>query len=182
MSQPEPRQTEAANRLIDLLLRSLLGPLSAAAQVRFAIIEHNGTAEATCYTVTNSAAMRGRWIGVSPRNQPLSHWRDCEPALLAGHCVVHQPATGLTDPLFGFLASRVSSVLVCPVTSAAGNLMGGIFVVWDANDRMPEADALRNLMAASQRVAAQIAAIHHLWRYDASAARRDARHRVLQHA
>jgi hypothetical protein len=160
MSQPEVRHMIAKNRLIDQLLKTILGLSSGAARVRLTLIR-NGT-EPLRYDVANSIALRGRWLGPARQNQPLSDWKGFLPALLTGQCVLHRiPEVRMAAPAFGFPSSRPSRALVCPVAGADGNLLGAIFTVWDGAAQPPEHTPLRSLMAAGKHVATQIAAVLH---------------------
>jgi hypothetical protein len=158
MSQTESRQAVAANQLIDRLMKTVLDLSPGAARVRLALVRNE--TERLRYDVTNSVALRGRWIGSARSGQPLSDWSDFLPALLAGQCVLHRILdVRMAAPAFGFPSSRPSIVLVCPVGGPGGHLVGAIFIMWDGDARPPEHLALRGLMAEGKRVATQIAAV-----------------------
>ena len=158
MSQTESRQAVAANKLIDRLMTTVLDHSPGAARVRLALIR-NEMARLR-YDVTNSVALRGRWIGSPRSDQPLSDWSDFLPALLAGQCVLHRILdVRMAAPAFGFPSSRPSIVLVCPVGGAGGHLLGALFIMWDGDAQPPEHAALRSLMVEGKRVATQIAAV-----------------------
>ena len=167
MPQNEPRTTVAASRLIEQLMKTILRQSPGMTRVRLAVV-HGGTAGCSLpgtprYDVTNSVAARSRPIGPLARNQPLSDWTDFLPALLASQCALHQiPGAGKAAPPSGLASSCATTILACPVTGAAGDLMGAIFIMWDGNDRPPEARALHRLMQAGKQVAAQIAAVLNL--------------------
>ena len=164
MPQNEPRTSVAASRLIEQLMKTILRQSPGVTRVRLAVV-HGGITgysptETPRYDVTNSVAARSRAIGPLARNQPLSDWTDFLPALLAGQCALHQiPGAGTAAPPSGLASSCATTILACPATGAAGDLMGAIFIMWDGNDRPPEAQALLRLMEAGKQVAAQIAAV-----------------------
>jgi hypothetical protein len=158
MPQIELGQAEAANRLIERLMKTVLDLAPGAARLRLTRLRDGAVWPA--YDVTHSVAARGRWIGAMQRNQPLSDWRDFLPALLAGQCVLHRIAeVRSAAPAFGFPSARPSRVLVCPVTSADGPLLGAVFIVWDGDAKPPERAALRALKATARQLATQIAAV-----------------------
>jgi hypothetical protein len=158
MSPTKSRQVIAANQLIDRLMKTVLHLSAGAARVRLALIRRE-TARLR-YDVTNSVALRGRWIGSPRSDQPLSDWSDFLPALLAGQCALHRILdVRMAAPAFGFPSSRPSIVLVCPVGGPGGHLVGAIFIMWDGDAQPPEHVALRGLMAEGKRVATQIAAV-----------------------
>ena len=158
MSQIEPRQVAAANRLIERLMKTVLELAPGAARLRLTRIRDSATWPS--YDVTNSVALRGRWIGAMHRNQPLSDWRDFLPALLAGQCALHQVVqVRSAAPAFGFPSARPSRVLVCPVTGADGQLLGAIFFGWDCDAQPPAGAALHALIAAANGLAMRIAAV-----------------------
>lgn len=161
MSQIEPRQVVAANRLIERLMKTVLGVAPGAARLRLTRLRDGGAWPH--YDVTNSVAARGRWLGAMRQNQPLSDWRDFLPALLAGQCALHRVVEiRSAAPAFGFPSAHPSRVLVCPVTGVDGQFLGAIFIVWDCDARPPQGAALRALMAAAKRLATQIAAVLNL--------------------
>ena len=158
MSQTDSRQAVAANRLIDGLLKCVLGVSPGAARGRLGLIRYE--TERLRYDVTNGVALPSRWIGPVRSDQPLSDWNDFLPALLAGQCVLHRIlAVGMAAPAFGFPSSRPSTVLVCPVGGADGHLLGGIFIMWEGDALPPERAVLRGLMAEGKRVGIQIAVV-----------------------
>jgi hypothetical protein len=161
MPRTEARQMIAANRLIDQLLKAILGLSPGAARVRLTLLRNS--TEPFRYDVANSIALRGRWLGPARQNQPLSDWSDFLPTLLTGQCVLHPILeVRMAAPAFGFPSSRPSKALVCPVAGAEGHLLGAIFTVWDGAAQPPEHPALRSLMAAGKHVATQIAAVLYL--------------------
>lgn len=160
MWHPEPRRAEAADSLIEVLLKSLLGPPAGATRVNLALIDTDAATGSPRYSVTTRVTTRGPATDVKARNQPLSDWSDCLPALLTGQCAVHRlTAADRTTPLFGFLSSRLSTALVCPVAAAGGQLVGGVFIVWDDNDLPPAGALLKGLIESTHRVAIQIEAV-----------------------
>jgi hypothetical protein len=164
MSQNEPNTTVAANRLIEQLMRTLLRQSPGITRVRLAVI-HGGLAGPMPagpprYDVTNGVAARGRLIGPLAPDRPLSDWNDFLPALLAGLCALYRvPAAGSPALSSGLVSSCATSVLVCPATGPAGDLMGAVIVMWDGNNQPPEPVALRRLMDAGRHVATQAAAV-----------------------
>jgi hypothetical protein len=160
MSQNEPNTTVAANRLIEQLIKTLLGQSPGITRVRLAVIHGGLAGVASRYDVTNGVAARGRSIGPLARDCPLSDWNDFLPALLVGQCALHRlPAAGTPAPSSGLASSCATSVLVCPASGPAGDLMGAVIVMWDGNDQPPEPLALRRLMDSSKHVATQVAAV-----------------------
>jgi hypothetical protein len=160
MSQNEPNTTVAANRLIEQLMKTLLGQAPGITRVRLAVIHGGLAGDAPRYGVTNSVAARGRSIGPLAPDRPLSDWNNFLPALLAGLCALHRvPAAGTPALSSGLVSSCATSVLVCPATGPAGDLMGAVIVMWDGNDQPPEPLALRRLMDAGRHVATQAAAV-----------------------
>jgi hypothetical protein len=164
MPQNEPRTTVAASRLIEQLMKTVLRQSPGITRVRLAIVHggmaSHGPTETPRYDVTNSVAARSRPIGPLARNQPLSDWSDFLPALLAGQCALHKiPGAGTTTSPSGLASSCATTILACPASGAAGDLMGAMFVMWDGNDRPPELPALNHLMESAKQVASQIAAV-----------------------
>lgn len=158
MSQIEPRQLMAANRLIERLMKTVLDMAPGAARLRLTRLRDG--AAWPHYDVTHTVVARGRRIGAMRQNQPLSDWRDFLPALLAGQCTLHRVVErGSAAPAFGFPSARPSRVLVCPVTSVDGPLLGAIFIVWDCDVRLPAGATLRALKAATRQLATRIAAV-----------------------
>jgi hypothetical protein len=160
MSQNEPNTTVAADRLIEQLMRTLLRQSPGITRVRLAVIHGGLTGDAPRYDVTNGVAARGRLIGPRACDCPLSDWNDFLPALLAGQCALYQvPAAGSPALSSGLVSSCATSVLVCPATGPAGDLMGAVIVMWDGNNQPPGPVALRRLMDAGRHVATQAAAV-----------------------
>jgi hypothetical protein len=169
MSQNKPNARVAANRLIEQLMKTLLGQSPGITRVRLAVIHGGLAGDAPHYDVTNSVAARSRSIGPLTRDCPLSDWNDFLPALLAGLCALHRvPAAGTPAPSSGPVSSCATSVLVCPATGPAGDLMGAVIVMWDGNDQPPEPLALRRLMDAGKHMATQVAAVLDLCSQQAS--------------
>jgi hypothetical protein len=161
MSQNKPNTTVAANRLIEQLMKTFLGQSPGITRVRLAVIR-GGLAGPMLprYDVTNSVAARSRATGPLVRDRPVSDWNDFLPSLLAGLCTLHRvPAADTPALSTGLASSCAASVLVCPATGPAGDLMGAMIVMWDGNDQPPEPLALRRLMDAGKHVATQIAAV-----------------------
>ncbi|HBK06678.1 MAG TPA: hypothetical protein DDZ81_12545 [Acetobacteraceae bacterium] len=162
--QTELRQFAAANKLIDQLLEAMLGRATGASRVGLNVI-HNGVTGLTGtgllrYDVTNSVAAAGRLAGTAVTNQPLSDWSDFLPALLAGQCSMHSVMDLHAVSIRArFEALGATSVLACPAADVQGKTVGGIFILWDGTDPVPEGDDLRRLMFAGQHLGAQIAAV-----------------------
>jgi hypothetical protein len=161
MLQTEDCRTVAANRLIEQLMKGVLGLSPGTACVRLALVRNER--ERLRYDVTNNVAASGRWIGPIRRDQPLSDWGDFLAALLAGQCVLHR-ILDVRDaaPAFGFPSAHPYRVLVCPVAGPDAHLLGAMFMMWDCGAQPPEHEDLHRLMAASKRVATQIAAVLNL--------------------
>jgi hypothetical protein len=160
MSQTESRTAAAANRLIALLMKTILRGSPGVSRVRLAVV-HNGIDDLSPtgnlrYDVTNSVPARGRPIGRMARNQKLSDWDAFLPALLAGQCALHR-TTGSAP--FGLTLPGTTNLLICPVHDLVGDLAGAVVIMWDGCDQPPERRALRSLMEAGKQVAAQIAAV-----------------------
>ena len=116
MSQTESRTAAAANRLIALLMKTILRGSPGVSRVRLAVV-HNGIDDLSPtgnlrYDVTNSVPARGRPIGRMARNQKLSDWDAFLPALLAGQCALHR-TTGSAP--FGLTLPGTTNLLICPV-------------------------------------------------------------------
>jgi hypothetical protein len=161
MSQNKPNTAVAANRLIEQLMKTLLGQSPGITRVRLAVILGGFAGQMLPrYDVANSVAVRGQATAPVARNRPLSDWNDFLPALLAGLCALHRaPAAGAPALSSGLASSCAASVLVCPASGPGGDLTGAVIVVWDGNALPPEPLALRRLMDAGKHVATQIAAV-----------------------
>ena len=177
MSHTLPHRTEAARRLIEELMRTLLSQSPGAVRIRLAVVRdglvpagsfyagmtgHTAT-ESLRYEVIANVAAQGRRTGRTGRDRPLSDWSHFLPSLLAGQCAMRQFAGDAeTMPPFGCPTSRVANVLICPAANPAGLLSGAVFIMWDRNDQPPRGAALRELQVGGLRVACQIAAVLHL--------------------
>jgi hypothetical protein len=161
MSQTESGRTVAANRLIEQLMKAVLGLSPGTAGVRLALVRNESGR--LRYDVTNGVAAPGRWIGPMRPDEPLSDWGDFLAPLLAGQCVLHR-VLDVRDaaPAFSFPSAHPSRALVCPVAGMDGHLLGAMFIMWDCGAQPPEHEGLHRLMAASKRVATQIAAVINL--------------------
>ena len=158
MLQAECRLSVAANKLICRLMKGVLVVSSGAARVRLGLVR--GGPERFRYDATGGVARQSRSIGPVRLDQPLSDWGDFLPALLTGQCGLHRiPAVGAAAPVFGFPASRPSTVLVCPVGGSGGRLLGAVFIMWDGDARPPADAALSRLMAEGKRLGMQIGVV-----------------------
>jgi hypothetical protein len=162
--QSELRQFVTANKLIDQLLMTLLTHSSGASRVQLNVI-HNGVTGLTGtsllrYDVANTVTAPGRSAGEMLVNLPLTEWADFLPSLIAQQCSFHRVSElESASSRARFEALGAVALLVCPAADVEGKIVGAIFFSWDANDPLPNAAALQNVMAEGLHLGGQIAAI-----------------------
>ncbi len=163
-------QTEAANLLIEHLMRQVIGQTSGATRARLARIRYGNGGGATAsdpdatglprYDVTNGVALRGWAVGATSCDLPLSDWTDFLPAMLADECTMQRlPQAGVAALRSRLPSSRLTTTLVCPAAGWSGQMTGALFILWDGSDRPPVDEGLRHLITAARRVATQIARV-----------------------
>jgi len=162
--QAELHHVAMADQAIDKLLADIVGSDPSIARARLDVI-HNGVHGMTGlgllrYDLTNSIAGAGHAPGAMFENQPLSEWSQFLPDLLDGKCGL----IGL-DGMHGSLARarlealNVGTLLFCPVTDQQGRLLGAVLAQWDTGTRLPEAEAMDQLIARMKKAGLQIAAV-----------------------
>lgn len=162
--QEELQQFVSANKLINQVLENILIHAPGASRASLGVI-HNGVTGMTGtgllrYDDTNSVAAQGRIAGTIVSNQPLSDWSDFLPSLLAGQCGFYRTADMKGAAIRARLESYgVTNVMVCPAADVQGKVVGAIFIMWDANDPLPNDVQVKDLILAGQHSGAQIAAL-----------------------
>jgi len=161
--QGEMLRTPATAKLIDQLLTSLMDRAPTVARVRLGVI-HNGITGVTGvallrFDITNGVASPGHSVGPMITNQPLSHWNDFLPTLLAGRCHVGATA-GVTNTV---RRSRLESLgagsyMACPVIDIQGRMLGAVLATWDVRESPLVGGELQSLVAFARDICAQIAA------------------------
>jgi hypothetical protein len=159
----KPTPLVAANRLIDRLLASMLDNVPGASRVCLnGFGDENGLTaiKRLRYKTSNIISRQKRQATLWPPNQPLMEQEAFLPALRAGHCSLIRASDLNAEPARDFLhALDATCALVCPAADLAGDLVGAVFMLWDADDRPPEGEELMALMALGVRVGGQIAAV-----------------------
>jgi hypothetical protein len=162
--QAELRRIADTNRVIDELLRSLLDHAPMAARAQLNII-HNGATGANGmglprYDIANAVARPGHAAGPMTQNRPLTEWGDFLPDLLAGQCRTHATSE-LHDAAFRerLETANAGTSLVCPVTDLRNQLLGAVFLFWDAGIRPPDRPDLEHLIEIEKQLGIQIGAV-----------------------
>lgn len=164
MMQSDLVRAAEADRMIDQLLTTLLQRAPRAARVRLGVI-HNGITGVTGmsllrYDITNAVAAPGHAGGGLVQDQPLSELSELLPAMLAGQCQMRSVTEVQNLPARVRLEEMGAGfVMACPATDVRGKLLGGVFMLWDVNERPPAGEELKSLMEYARHVSTQIATI-----------------------
>lgn len=160
--QAELRHIVSSNAAIQRVLSGIVESDDPAppARARVAII-HNGVVGVTGigmlrFDIHSSFSGPGRKEGEAQQNLPLSQWNDYMPTLLQKKCVFQR----LSDITIAAAKARmesmgISSFIACPMIDTKSQILGALFVSWDAGDRMPEKpnDLMDRYMTAATRIA-----------------------------
>ena len=163
---------DAAGRLIDGLLASLLNLASGASRVWWSPFSSGYGHRAI--RIPRVSTIRTGAPCLPPSDvlrciQDFPKWPTLLPALRAGRCPVlivpgpHSPSVPVRrKPAAAF------TILACPAVTAAGNLLGAVFILWANRDALSEDVQRLELTLAGRRIGGQIAATLDLCAYAAA--------------
>lgn len=173
MPRTERNYRNAAYRLIDQLLASVLDRTSDAARIDLYIVDE-GRRGAGCgrmrYSLIKSLGRDGRaWPGMA-RNQPLTDWHRFLPSLHEGRHRMLGPvdfrASRLRDRYQSIAMTRI---LAFPVLGTEGALLGAVFIVWTTSEEVRSDEPSPDTIDIATRVAGQVSAVLELCAHAAAA-------------
>jgi hypothetical protein len=143
--QPEPEFTfnqllmlnDQTNSLINQQLSQVVAALPGVARVRLGLIHgpaviNKNNFRNYQFDVVNLKAAPGKDPGPTLSDQSMGQWQDFITPMLGGQCVEMQTGQLTSrETLERLNALRATTFYGCPVRNHRGDLIGGIFAIWD---------------------------------------------------
>jgi hypothetical protein len=137
---------DQTNSLINQQLSHVVDALPTVARVRVGLIHGPATINKNNFRnyqfdVVNLKSAPGKDPGPTLADQSMGQWQDFITPMLAGQCVEMQTAD-VTDrqTIERLNALRANTFYGCPIRNHRGDLVGGIFAIWDAPNITIKAD------------------------------------------
>ena len=150
---------DQSNELINQQLSNLINALPQVARVRVGLFHGPGRITRLNYRdfqfdVVNLKSAQGKDPGPTLTDQSLGQWDDFIAPMFDGKCIVAN-VKDLTSPesINRLKALHASSFIGCPINNHRGDLIGGLFAIWDTT-ALPEplSDAESLLRSAAPKI------------------------------